>query len=103
MENKTKSHTKNSRIKRENLQIIEDGKSGMEEKSDQIEPIQLIKKYDDEYSHELIVLGTFTSRLALGAFLVSLMERDTSQSYSDLDDLYLQKIKINPKYKSGQC
>ncbi len=67
------------------------------EKSDRIEPTQLIRVWSDEYSHEHSVLGTFTSRTALGLYLVGLIEKKTSTSYSDLQDLYLETIKINPE------
>lgn len=69
------------------------------EKSDAIEPTQLVRIWSDEYSHEHEVLGTFTSRTALGLFLVGLIEKKTSSSYSDLHDLYLEQIKINPNFE----
>lgn len=68
------------------------------EKSDRIEPTQLVRNWSDEYSHEHSVLGTFTSRTALGLFLVGLLEQETSPSYSDLHDLFLERIKINPEH-----
>ena len=70
------------------------------QKLDQIEPTQLVRIWSDEYSHEHTVLGTFTSRTALGLYLVGLIEKETSASYSDLHDLYLKKIKI--RYLSGR-
>ena len=71
------------------------------QKPDEIEPMQLLRIWSDEYDHECSVLGTFTSRTALGLYLVSLLEEDIHSSYSRLDNLFLRKIEINPSYEGG--
>lgn len=67
-------------------------------KPDRIEPTQLVRVWSDEYCHENSVLATFTSRKALGLYLVELMEDNQTSSYSPLHDLFLKKIKINAGY-----
>lgn len=66
------------------------------QKSDKIEPTQLMRIWSDEYNYENTVLGTFTSRTALGLYLVSILEEEVNPTISRLQNLFLKKIEINP-------
>lgn len=74
---------------------------------DMINPTQLLWLWSDECGgNGEVVLGTFTSKIALGLFLV---EKALKSDYLDngvcglLDNLHLQKIIVNPEYEVGKC
>jgi len=75
------------------------------EENDIMEPTQLVYAYlDDEYwlySDELI-LGIFTSRKALGEYLIQMLEeKDASKRYKS-GSLYLRKTIINPQRRKEE-
>ena len=99
------NNTKKSRIIRENNQISEPDSKSMV--NDTIDPIQLIYHWDDDCGNGgEYVLGTFTSRLALGLFLADKMlgyVNDVQSYRNSLDNLHLKKIVVNPEYEEGKC
>jgi len=70
--------------------------------NDIIDPTELVYVCnDDEYSFssEVRILGTFTSRGALGEYLIQMLE-EKAESINDRykpDGLYLRKTIINPQ------
>jgi len=71
--------------------------------TDRIKPTQLVySSYDESGYGGTEVLGTFTSKKALGIFLAEkIIDHHYSDSYSALGDLYLKQIQVNPKFTSG--
>lgn len=72
--------------------------------TDRIYPTQLVQNYRDEYEYHNgeFVLGTFTSKMALGMFLSEMVLEQTKKGYSSMNELSLKRIKLNPNYGDKQ-